>query len=43
MSRGVPMQATYRGVLPFVASDILRTAILAAFPAISLVLLRVLY
>jgi C4-dicarboxylate transporter, DctM subunit len=43
MSRGVPMQATYRGVLPFVASDVIRTAILTAFPVISLVLLRMLY
>ena len=34
---------TYRAVLPFVASDIIRTAILVAFPSITLSLLRWLY
>ncbi|EFL88803.1 TRAP transporter large permease [Ahrensia sp. R2A130] len=34
---------TYRAVLPFVASDIIRTAILVAFPGITLFLLRWLY
>lgn len=36
MARDVPMSQTYRGVLPFVASDIARTAILVAFPPITL-------
>jgi tripartite ATP-independent transporter DctM subunit len=39
----VPMTATYRGILPFVASDIVRVAILAAAPAITLWLVRALY
>ncbi len=41
MAPGVPLSDTYRGVLPFVASDIVRTAILVAFPAITLWLVRV--
>nr|MCU0941328.1 TRAP transporter large permease [Hydrogenophaga sp.] len=34
MARDVPIMATYRGVLPFVLSDFIRTAILVAFPSI---------
>lgn len=34
---------TYKSVLPFVASDIIRTTILVAFPGITLFLLRLLY
>lgn len=34
---------TYRSVLPFVASDIVRTAILVAFPGITLFLMRWIY
>jgi C4-dicarboxylate transporter, DctM subunit len=41
MAAGVPIGQTYRGVLPFVASDMVRTAILVAFPAITLWLVRV--
>ena len=41
MAPGVPIGHTYRGVLPFVASDIVRTTILVAFPAITLWLVRV--
>ncbi|MGQ9723966.1 MAG: TRAP transporter large permease [Tepidimonas sp.] len=40
MARDVPMTATYRAVAPFVVSDLVRTAILAAFPAITLFALR---
>lgn len=36
MARDVPIAHTYRGVLPFVISDLVRTAILAAFPGITL-------
>ena len=36
MSGGTPLSATYRGVLPFVLSDIVRTIILVAFPPITL-------
>ncbi|MEM7471104.1 MAG: TRAP transporter large permease [Pseudomonadota bacterium] len=32
----IPMGTTYRGVLPFVASDLVRVGILVAFPALSL-------
>jgi tripartite ATP-independent transporter DctM subunit len=34
MAKDVPIMATYRGVMPFVLSDFVRTAILVAFPAI---------
>ena len=34
MAKDVPIMATYRGVLPFVLSDFVRTAILVAFPVI---------
>ncbi|SFZ84760.1 TRAP transporter, DctM subunit [Devosia enhydra] len=43
MARDVPMSQTYLGVLPFVASDLLRVVILAAFPVITLFLVRLLY
>jgi C4-dicarboxylate transporter DctM subunit len=43
MARETPIGQTYRGVVPFVISDILRTAILLVFPAISLFLVRWLY
>jgi C4-dicarboxylate transporter, DctM subunit len=42
MAPDIPIAATYNGVLPFVASDMVRTAILMAFPAITLFALRVL-
>ncbi len=34
----VPTRTVFRGVMPFVAADVLRLAILVAFPAISLYL-----
>ena len=40
MARDVPIVHTYRAILPFVASDLIRTAILAAFPVITLFVLR---
>jgi tripartite ATP-independent transporter DctM subunit len=43
MSPGTRITETYRGVLPFVASDIVRTALLAAFPPISLWLVWALF
>jgi tripartite ATP-independent transporter DctM subunit len=43
MSPGTRMGETYRGVLPFVASDIIRTTLLVAFPAITLWLVWMLY
>lgn len=36
MAPGVPMRATFAGVLPFLASDAIRVALLIAFPIISL-------
>jgi len=36
LARDVPMAETYRGVLPFLASDAVRIALLIAFPALSL-------
>ena len=40
MARGVPIGQTYRGALPFVASDILRIGLLVAFPGLTLWLVR---
>jgi C4-dicarboxylate transporter, DctM subunit len=42
IARDVPIAATYRGVLPFVMADIIRLTILAVFPWLSLVLVRLL-
>jgi C4-dicarboxylate transporter DctM subunit len=38
LARGVGIQTIYKGVLPFVAADFLRLAIIIAFPAIALYL-----
>ena len=43
MSDRVNIGQTYRGVLPFVISDIIRIVLLAAFPAITLLLVRLIY
>jgi tripartite ATP-independent transporter DctM subunit len=43
MARGTPLGETYRGVLPFVFSDIIRTTILVLFPPVTLFLVRMLY
>ncbi len=40
MDRSTPMTATYRAVMWFVTSDIIRVVILVAFPSITLFLLR---
>ncbi|MBV1800239.1 TRAP transporter large permease [Siccirubricoccus sp. G192] len=42
LARDVPIARTYRGVLPFIATDLLRLVLLAAFPALSLWLVRLL-
>jgi C4-dicarboxylate transporter, DctM subunit len=42
IARDVPIAETYRGVLPFIAADVVRLALFVAFPAISLVLVRLL-
>jgi TRAP-type C4-dicarboxylate transport system permease large subunit len=40
MARDVPIAESYRGVMPFLISDTLRTALLVAFPPISLWLVK---
>ncbi len=42
IARDVPITQTYRGVLPFLASDFIRVAFLVGFPAITLALPRLL-
>ncbi|HEY5634638.1 MAG TPA: TRAP transporter large permease [Burkholderiaceae bacterium] len=39
MAPDIPMSAMYRGVMPFVAADIVRVALLVLFPSIALFLL----
>jgi TRAP-type C4-dicarboxylate transport system permease large subunit len=39
---GVPIAATYRGVLPFIAADIVRLGLIIAMPGLALWLVRVL-
>ncbi len=41
--KGVPMSETYRGVMPFLLSDVLRIAALLFFPALSLGIVRWLF
>jgi len=43
LARDVPMIETYKGVFPFLAWDVLRVALLLAFPAITLWLVGVLF
>ncbi|MCX7325157.1 MAG: TRAP transporter large permease [Hyphomicrobiales bacterium] len=40
MARDVPIIATYRGVLPFIAADIIRLALVVLLPGLSLSLVR---
>jgi TRAP-type C4-dicarboxylate transport system permease large subunit len=40
LARDVPLKETFKGVMPFLASDFIRIGLLLAFPAISLVLVR---
>jgi tripartite ATP-independent transporter DctM subunit len=40
MAKDVPIAESYKGVLPFLASDVLRTTLLLAFPAITLWLVQ---
>ncbi|MCZ8146979.1 MAG: TRAP transporter large permease subunit, partial [Roseomonas sp.] len=42
LAKDVPIAATYRGVLPFLAMDVIRLGLLVAFPALSLWLVGVL-
>jgi len=43
MSKDTPMMETYKGVFPFVASDLIRVVILVVFPSITLFMVRLLY
>jgi TRAP-type C4-dicarboxylate transport system permease large subunit len=43
MAGDVPMLESFRGVMPFLASDIIRVVLLVALPAISLFLVRLMY
>ena len=40
MAKDVPMQETFKGIVPFLASDLLRIALLVFFPSVALVALR---
>jgi C4-dicarboxylate transporter, DctM subunit len=40
MAKDVPMAESYRGVMPFLVTDIIRTALLVAFPQITLWLVK---
>jgi TRAP-type C4-dicarboxylate transport system permease large subunit len=40
LAKDVPLEQTFKGVLPFLASDFLRIALLLLFPAVSLWLVR---
>jgi tripartite ATP-independent transporter DctM subunit len=42
MARQVPLTTIYRGVLPFLATDLLRLVLVAAFPGLALGLVRLL-
>jgi tripartite ATP-independent transporter DctM subunit len=42
IAKGVPITQTYRGVIPFLVTDIVRLALCVAFPALSLYLVRLL-
>ncbi len=43
MAKDIPLSQTYRGVFPFVMTDLIRVVILALFPFITLGLVRWLY
>ena len=40
MAKDVPMAESYRGVMPFLVTDVIRTALLVAFPQITLWLVK---
>lgn len=42
IAKDVPISATYRGVLPFIAADLVRLALLVLFPGVTLFLVRLL-
>ena len=42
LAKDVPMNETYKGVMPFLVSDVIRTVLLLFFPGICLALIKVL-
>jgi TRAP-type C4-dicarboxylate transport system permease large subunit len=40
LAKDVPLIETFKGVMPFLASDLVRIVILLAFPSLALVLVR---
>jgi TRAP-type C4-dicarboxylate transport system permease large subunit len=42
IAKSVPIAATYRGVLPFIFTDIVRLGLVVAFPGLALWLVRLL-
>jgi hypothetical protein len=42
LARDVPMADTFRGVVPFLLSDVVRVSLIVAFPTLSLLLPRLL-
>jgi TRAP-type C4-dicarboxylate transport system permease large subunit len=40
MAKDVPIAESYRGVMPFLISDTIRTIVLLLFPSISLTLVK---
>jgi TRAP-type C4-dicarboxylate transport system permease large subunit len=40
LAKDVPLTETFKGVIPFLASDFVRIILLLLFPSISLVLVR---
>jgi C4-dicarboxylate transporter, DctM subunit len=40
LAKGVPITETYRGVLPFLVADVIRLALVLAFPGLALWLVR---
>ncbi len=43
LSKGIPISETFKGVLPFVITDLLRVVLLVLFPSITLFAVRALY
>ena len=43
MARDVPIIETFKGVIPFLISDIIRIILLFVFPSITLIMLEVFY
>jgi C4-dicarboxylate transporter, DctM subunit len=43
LARDVPMVESFRGVMPFLVSDLIRVVLLVAVPSISLFLVRLMY